>query len=106
MNERNQNDGLFVRRKLYSSKRHMPFYEIFMNFIKFYSVIFIIRLFLHPFVIRMDQQQELTIVGNKVNLLYNLSAIVKQCQGSNSNLLEQMRFALPMITIQTCTKYF
>lgn len=86
--------------------RHLPFYEIFMNFIKNYSVIFIIRLFLDPIMIQRDNRQDLIIVTRKVYLLQNLSAMVEQCQGIfYSYLLERVQDAPPVSTILTCTKH-
>ncbi|RKE47167.1 hypothetical protein DFQ12_4329 [Sphingobacterium detergens] len=108
MNERKQLLGLPQTALLHYStwSRHLPFYEIFMNFIKNYSVIFIIRLFLYPMIIQRDNRQDLILVGSIAYLLHNLSAMVEQCQGIfNSYLLVKVQDALPVSTILTCTKH-
>lgn len=80
------------------------FYEIFMNFIKFNSVIFIIRLFLYSLFIQQEHRQDLKVKTLKVYLLQNQPGNRKVCQGSFIYSLENVPVTDSMSIAQTRTK--
>lgn len=106
MKQKNLNEPMLLTIWKYyqSGCMYSSFYEIFMNFIKFNSVIFIIRLFSYPLSHQKEHLQDLKLELLNIYLLHNLPGNRKMCQGSFRYSLDNVPVTNPMLIDQPWTK--